>query len=377
MPLDRPDREYAPAPDLAQRWAHRYITRWLTRHAPLTAPHARAIACVKRWAMVWAALAGIVSGTLIGGGEWWMKRIAIDGWSNMSLVEQAPYWIAYFAAAGIITAVEIGFLYWNSLRGVAKVVRLAGLDYARERTLTPPLQLTVHGVARVALEYPSAGNAIYGINPHAYLSGWKLTLKALLYRLKISMSSFLLRLVMRRLLGRLALRGVIPLLMGPLYAVWNAWIAARVLGQAHFLAYGPPRVVRLSAELAPLSQRQRWLIVQGIGELMMRTHHPHPNLVLLLSELLGTLPEKPHQVEIDWDDARKRCAMLETDEQSVVLEALSEAVLLSGPIKGARKAFLQGLYAHCQTPLPERELIARQRRWLAGAEVMPATVASA
>ncbi|WP_417421938.1 LBF_2804 family protein [Halomonas sp.] len=369
MPLDRPDQEYAPSPGLAQRLAHRYISYLLTRNAPLSAPNPHAIKRIKRWTIVWAAIAGIISGTLIGGGEWWMKRIAIDGWSGMSLGEQIPYWIAYYAVVGVITAIEIGFLYWNSLRGVTHITRLAGLAYSQHNAFTPSLQLTVHGVARAALEYPSSGNTIYGINPHAYLHGWKLTLKALLYRLKISLSSFILRVVMRRVLSRLALRGFIPMLMGPLYAIWNAWIAWRVLHQAHLMAYGPPRIDALMHELNTLSRAQRQLIVQGIGELMMRNRHPHPNLVLLLSQLLASLPEQPQSVDIDWQQALGDYAQLDTHERSAVLESLTQAAILSGPYRGARKAFLREVYARCQTPLHEQSVIAQQQRWLSGEEV--------
>ncbi|PRY66427.1 hypothetical protein B0H98_101411 [Vreelandella songnenensis] len=368
MPLERPDKEFAPSPDLAQRWANRYISRLLKHQAPLDTPDPVAIKRIKRWAMVWAAVAGIVSGTLIGGGEWWMKRIAIADWSSLNFSEQVPYWIAYYAAAGVVTAFEIGFLYWNALRGVTHITRRAGLPYSQQAAFTPSVQLTVHGIARIALEYPSSGNTIYGINPHAYLHGWKLTLKTLLYRLKISLSSFILRVVMRRVLGRLALRGFIPMLMGPLYAIWNAWIAARVLHQAHLVAYGPPRIDALMKELNELPLAQRRLVVQGIGELMMRNRHPHPNLVLLLSQLLETLPDKPQSVDIDWPDTLRQYANLEQPQRTQVLESLTQAAILSGPFKGARKKFLREVYARCQTPLQEQAVVARQRRWLAGEE---------
>ncbi|RUR57579.1 LBF_2804 family protein [Vreelandella populi] len=368
MPLERPDKEFAPSPDLAQRWAHRYISRLLTRKPSLSSPNPIAIRRIKRWTMVWAAVAGIISGSLIGGGEWWMKAIAIDGWSDMSLGEQMPYWIAYYAAAGVITAFEIGFLYWNSLRGVTQIVHLAGLEYSQRDAFAPSMQLTVHGIARIALEYPSSGNTIYGINPHAYLHGWKLTVKALLYRLKISLSSFLLRVVMRRLLGRLALRGFIPILMGPLYAIWNAWIAARVLHQAHLVAYGPLRINALMEELNELPLAQRQLVVQGIGELMMRNRHPHPNLVLLLSQLLATLPDKPQSVDIDWPETLRQYANLEQQERAEVLESLTQAVILSGPFKGAKRDFLREVHAHCQRPLHEQSVVVQQQRWLSGEE---------
>ncbi|XUO85837.1 hypothetical protein RVM26_09205 [Halomonas sp. KM072] len=48
--------------------------------------------------------------------------------------------------AGVVTVLEIGFLYWNSLRGVAQVSRLAGLPYPSASPTPPAVQLTIHGV---------------------------------------------------------------------------------------------------------------------------------------------------------------------------------------------------------------------------------------
>lgn len=359
MSLTRPDREFAPSPDRAQRLASRYIARRLARTPPLAAPDPAALKRSRRFVILWAALAGIVSGTLIGGSEWWMRQVWADNWEAMSLREQLPYWSAYMAFAGVITVLEIGFLYWNSLRGVARVARFAGLDYQTTLPQPPTVELAVQGVTRIALEYPSPGSLIYGVDPHAHLHGWKLTLQALLYRLKVSMSSFLLRAVMRRLLGRLTLRGFIPMLMAPLYALWNAWIAARITQEAYLLASGPRRIEELMQRLAHTPDQTRELLAQGVGEIIMRNRHPHPNLVLLLSRLLATLPERPTALEVEWPRAQQAYAALDPDQQAELLAHLAQAVLLSGDYRGARKRFLQEVFARCQTPL-SREFIDAQ-----------------
>ncbi|WP_249977102.1 LBF_2804 family protein [Vreelandella olivaria] len=364
MSLTRPDKEYAPTPDLAQRWAGCYIQRYFRRHSALESPNPLALKHAKRWIIVWAALAGIMSGSLIGGAEWWMRQFATDNWEAMNLREQLPYWAGYMAFAGVITVLEIGFLYWNALRGVASVSRLAGLGYRQTVPLEPEIQLTVHGVSRVALEYPSPGSLIYGVDPHAYLRGWKLTLRALLYRLKISLSSFILRLVLRRLLGRLTLRGLLPIFTGPLYAIWNGWIAWRITEEAHLQASGPALVKQLMAALDNSDERTRLLVAQGVGELIMRNQHPHPNLVLLLARLLDSVSAKPHTLEVDWPTALRDYAQLTSSSRQALLNALTQATLLSGNYRGSRKRFLSEVFATCQTPLLKADIIAQQQRLL-------------
>ncbi|WP_035577779.1 LBF_2804 family protein [Halomonas sp. TG39a] len=366
MTLSRPDKEYAPAPGLAQRWASRYVQGYLRRHPALDSPDPQALKRARRWIIAWAALAGLISGTLIGSAEWWMREFATSPWEAMSLREQLPYWAGYLAVAGCVTALEIGFLYWNALRGVANITRLAGLRYGQTDALEPDIQLTVHGVSRSALEYPSPGSLIYGVDPHAYLHGWKLTLRALLYRLKISLSSFLLRLLLRRLLGRLTLRGFLPVLTGPLYAVWNAWIAARIIQEAYLQARGPALVKHLMETLTDSDAHTRRLVAQGVGELIMRNQHPHPNLVLLLARLLNSLPEKPPAIDIDWPTALQGYAQLTGESRKTLLNTLTQVTLLSGTYRGSRKRFLTEVFATCQTPLCSDEVKAQQQRLLSG-----------
>lgn len=366
MSLSRPDKEYAPSPGLAQRWANRYIQGYFRRHPALESPSPHALKHVRRWIIAWAAIAGIISGTLIGGAEWWMREFAANDWETMSLREQLPYWAGYMAFAGVVTVLEIAFLYWNALRGVASVTRLAGLNYGQTEPFEPDIQLAVHGVSRVALEYQSPGSLIYGVDPHAYLRGWKLTFRALLYRLKISLSSFVLRLLLRRLLGRLTLRGFLPILTGPLYAVWNGWIAARITQEAYLQARGPALVKHLMETLADSDEHTRQLVAQGVGELIMRNQHPHPNLVLLLARLLDSLPNKPQTLEVDWPTALSDYAQLTGEPLNTLLDALTQAMLLSGTYRGSRKRFLKEVFATCQTPLPNDEVYARQQRLLSG-----------
>lgn len=366
MSLNRPDKEYAPAPGLAQRWASRYVQGYLRRQPALDSPDPHALKRARRWIIAWAALAGMISGTLIGGAEWFMREFATGNWEAMSLREQLPYWAGYLAVAGSVTALEIGFLYWNALRGVANITRLAGLHYGQTDALEPDIQLTVHGISRAALEYPSPGSLIYGVDPHAYLHGWRLTFRSLLYRLKISLSSFLLRLLLRRLLGRLTLRGFLPVLTGPLYAAWNAWIAARIIQEAYLQARGPALVKYLMKTLADSDEHTRCLVAQGVGELIMRNQHPHPNLVLLLARLLDSLTSKPQALEVDWPIALCDYAQLPAPARQTLLNTLTQAALLSGTYRGSRKKFLAEVFATCQTPLRNEDIKAQQRRLLSG-----------
>jgi hypothetical protein len=118
--------------------------------------------------------------------------------------------------------------------------------------------------------------------------------------------------------------------------------------------------------LADSDEHTRRLVAQGVGELIMRNQHPHPNLVLLLARLLNSLTGKPQALEVDWPIALLDYAQLPAPARQTLLNALTQAALLSGTYRGSRKKFLAEVFATCQTPLRNEDIKAQQRRLLSG-----------
>ena len=148
---------------------------------------------VARWTISLSALAGIVSGGLIGGAEIWMRHGIFDGMEDVGWREALPYWTVFYLFAGAVSAVEIVLLYALALTGIARVTKHAGLPLSRE----DGRGLFAHSLARAALEFPSPQVQVYGIDPYAYVSNWKLTALNIAYKLKVGVSSFLRRVFLR------------------------------------------------------------------------------------------------------------------------------------------------------------------------------------
>ncbi|RCV90843.1 hypothetical protein DU505_02755 [Billgrantia montanilacus] len=295
-----------------------------------------------------------------------MRQGILDGMQDMTLMEQLPYWAGFFVVAGIVSAVEILFLYWNALRGVARISRIAGIplqdsQYAR---------LLVSGMSRVALELPSPRHRIYGIDPYAQMGRWKLALTSILYRMKVGVSSFILRVLMRRVFGRMALRGLLPLVTGPLYAIWNAIITWRIMRKAKVQALGPYTIEflmqRLEADLDRLGSTARDVILHGMGELIMRSQDAHPNHVYLLARLLDAFEVSDRELAIDWPGHRRKLDTLDEAETQWVLEIMTIATVLSGKWQGRPRRFLQEVHEACGATLDEERLQARRKEMLEG-----------
>ncbi|MGQ4880064.1 LBF_2804 family protein [Billgrantia sp. LNSP4103-1] len=372
MAETRPDREYSPQPSTIEQWAGRYL-KYRNRRSdmPRQACHPGDIEGIKQAfhrSVAMATLAGIVSGGAIGGMEWYMRQGMLDGMQGMTLKEQLPYWTGFFAVAGVVSAVEIAFLYWNALRGVATISERAraplhGSAHAR---------LTLLGLSRVALEFPSPRHRIYGIDPYARMSRWKLTAMAVMYRMKVGVSSFMLRILLRRVLGRVALRGLLPLVTGPLYALWNAIITWRIMGKAREQALGPFAIEAMVEPLrhSPLSERAQRVVLHALGALIMANQDAHPNHVYLLSCLLDVFDTSEQSIDVDWPQQRFVLNRLERHEKYRVLELLAAATVMAGRCKGKRKRFLEELYDACNLAYPDQKARTWRRRFMEGKPIV-------
>ncbi len=89
---------------------------------------------IRRRAVTLAIVSGIVSGTIIGGGEAWLRFVWRGGIEDWDFWDQLPYWIGFFVFTGVLTLIEIGFLYWNGLDAAVRINRRLGLSFdGRER----------------------------------------------------------------------------------------------------------------------------------------------------------------------------------------------------------------------------------------------------
>ncbi|WP_143025056.1 LBF_2804 family protein [Franzmannia pantelleriensis] len=347
-------------PSMLERWAGDYLAQRHPRRAlPSRArsdAERRALSRSCRRTVLYAALAGILSGAVIGGMEWYMRQAVAGGLQDMSLTEQLPYWAGFLAVAGVVSAIEILFLYWNALRGVLAVSRIAEVPLQHG----PHGLLIKRGLARVALEFPSPRDRVYGIDPYAQMQRWKLTARALLYRMKVGVTSFVLRILMRRIFGRMALRGLLPLITGPLYAVWNGLISYWIMQQARENALGPFAIDSLIADLEQhlerLGDSAREAILHSVGEMLMRHQDAHANHVYLLSRLLDAFAWESHRLDIDWPRQARSLDRLSEAERRWLLDILGLAAVLVGPLRGRRKAFLEEVYRNCGEPFATARL---------------------
>jgi hypothetical protein len=351
-----------------ERYGLGLLRRYSGSHRPRvhrwSADELRAIHRQQTGALLWAAVAGAVSGALIGGAEIGFRGPLFD--ENAAWHEQLPYWGTYLAVAVVVSIVEVLFLYLMMLRRVARIGAIAGLGLSSGDIG----QVLAVGMSRAALEMPNPRSPVYGIDPYARVPRWKLLAYTVLYRLKVGATSFILRILLRRVLARAAVRTFIPLIAVPVFAVWNALVTAWVMREAQIRAAGPLVVQQLGEWLdrqqPALDADGQRLVLQVVGESIMRAHDAHPNFVLLLTRLFERFEIEPDQVRVEWSQVRERLAGLPADRRRPVLVVALATVLLNGRVRRSQLALVEELNRTCGAAFDRPTLLGYRRRMLHG-----------
>jgi len=129
-----------------------------------------------------------------------------------------------------LVAVEIWLLTMTDIRSVGKIASVYGFPPDEEKDVN-------HEEDATELVYISLGKdngklKEIGINPYRGTSKAGVFLIILVFRAKAVLSKFVFQFILKRTLGRLAVRSVIDMAGIPIYAFWNAYASAVVIRKA-------------------------------------------------------------------------------------------------------------------------------------------------
>jgi len=289
----------------------------------------------------------VIRGALIGAGSGGAAALAsyfIIGGAETSTLGQD---LAVIGITIIATLIEIALLYVDALRSVHELAVVAGIDLAGARNAPEgsDQRAVATALARTAMELPTPPENHFGINPHRRVSPWRLFLIAIVYKLKITVTNFLMKMLIRRAGGRVVLREYLYFVDIPVTAAWDGVVAWLVIRDARICAMGPSaakvlveRIHREHPELTPLGKE---MLLRAAAATVVRREGLHPNLVALLREL-EKLCGRIADVEgppVD-DDAHflENLKNLRPDEVQAVLEVVAVAAVIDGKVaRGDRK----------------------------------------
>ena len=288
----------------------------------------------ERGAIVRAGLAGALSGLAAAMGALVVDHIDALGETSVTRFIQNYPEVFITIIAILATIVEVSYLYVLGVRTIHELsektekTRLAAIqDQSWEFDLT-----------RLALEIPFSTNPVFGIDPMRESSPLKTLMISLAYKAKISISSFVAKALVKRVLGRSAARSIIELATVPIFAVWNALIFVWVLRKVRMVLIGP-RLIRELALLAfPNSDYTpddgyQASMATALGVLIVQKGEVHPNAARLLDYLVQSFGLKAGQFSDKREVLYEQISRLDPQDQLRLFRSCLLVAVLDGNYK--------------------------------------------
>lgn len=326
----------------------------------------KALVAIERNAIIRSATAGALSALVCV-----IAVIAADAWFPLPLGE--PDWLDYGTYYGLIFGVavaaaiiEVGYIYRDALRSTLLMARAAGLPLISE--LDDKADPRVAGaLVRAALELPNPAEARDGVDPLREAPRWRLVAYSLLYKGKIAVTNFALKMIVRRALGRAGLRGLAELVAIPVTALWNGIVTWQVMREARLRIVGPSAAQVLIDELWRVrpSSPQRAGAIRAVASAIVRSNDLHPNLVALMHEVRERAEDLDDHEALD--DTQRFLDEFEAaarPQQEWVLAVATLAAILDGRIATGEAELLERLrrLAGLSTDLGDVRRLARRLR---------------
>jgi hypothetical protein len=292
--------------------------------------------------------------------------------------DQIDYWIVV-GVIGVVSALaEVAFMYWDSLRTVHRLAHSVGLDAFMtddDRNTDAERAAVAAALARAALELPNPPDEVFGVNPRRELSRWRLILVTIFYKAKISLTNFIIKALVRRMLGRAGVRTWLHFVGVPVTALWNCTVSWTVMRQARIRVMGPSAAMEYVSVILdrepPLSRRGKLIALRAVGCTIVSTKDMHPNLRALLGHLHKRLGEPPQEGFDDRARFLDEIRGLDRIGQNLVLRILAVAIIIDGRIARGERQLMEDALEACGRATADAELLDRLRRGFVRGEPAP------
>lgn len=357
----------ATAPDpILVRWGVRYFRELSKKLGPvdlgdgvhfLNPAERAALRKIERGAILRAAVAGAFSTVIAAVTEVLAHPLLGPDDQHATFEQQLRFWSIVGGATVLASILEILYLYWDGLRATHALSRAAGLDlFPNEADDDAAL---AGAMARAALELPSPTGRFLGVDPFRESSRFRLVIASIVYKLKISVTNFAVKALVRRMLGRALVKAWLPFVAVPITAGWNAFICWLIMREARIRAMGPSAAFEMltiaygSVPPEILDDPTRRCAVRAVASSIVRTEDMHPNLAAVLRAVVERAPKDLVDGE-DLDAPRTflaRLVELGATQQRFVLRVLSIASVIDGRLTRAEKTLLREAHDVCAMPM--------------------------
>jgi hypothetical protein len=310
----------------------------------LTKEELNAIQAIVRESLLSAAFIGVIGVLLLYIPQYYFPTLFYEFPVYLSVINSSFSFPITGLIYGITLAyLEIYVLMAINIKAVFKIAKVCGFPDKND----PDYDKHIESLMRVGLEKEDKTTTTYGLNPLQGASKWTLFLFLVLSRLKATISNFVAKIILRRILGRYALRTIIDMVGVPVFAFWNAYASYIVIQETKVRIMAPNLIRQLCRDLArqfksnPLFSAQLYDTLQYIAMAKRRYHHNH---FLLAKNILITFDvplKENHSLDENYLHHLKT---LDPDVKEGIVKVLMMGFVLDGNLSVKEKAMVASLH---------------------------------
>ena len=264
-----------------------------------------------------------------------------------------PHFLVY---SGLLVLLEIWYLTYMNINAVSAISRICGHPNPADRYYQENLEALI----AVGIEKKSKKLESLGIDPFNNLSKLWLAIFYVLTKMKAALSNVVFSFLVKRLMGRFALRQFVDFAGIPIYAFWNIWGAKRVMEETRVRAMAPPLILRCVDALYSEQQNNAefkehiYDMLQFISESKRSYHYNHYLLSIILLQKFDVEIQKSPKFTPDFVNM---IAQLSDQTRAGFNKLFIFGIMIDGKISHREKKFLRYLYEQGVIPHPEERIL--------------------
>ncbi len=321
---------------------------------------------IEKWAIINVAVAGGLSSVVSGLAAFFADSLNYENagiFSDSNLV----YWSIVMGVTIFASLIEIIYIYYDIM---AKAHALA---FAAHMDLFPKdkdEELIAAPIVRAALELPNKREKDLNIDPKRESSKVLILLTTIFYKLKISVTNFVLKALVKRMLGRAISRAWLSFISVPVCAFWNGIVCWLAIREVKIRVLGPSAVNEIlnsyKSGIERMSGQGKLAILQAIGSSIVRTADLHPNLEYMFRTFAKKVDVLNNAVIDDSHLFVDELVKVDESEKKIVLQMLVLACIIDGRINYKEKKLLKSAYEVCNVPFHYSDIEELLRRFRTG-----------
>lgn len=317
------------------------------------------------YTLLWAGIFGIIGVLLLYLPQYWWPFLFPDYIINLPWIGATAIPFIGIAYGLVLVYIEIYALTAINLRAVYKIAEVCGFPQKEDAFF----EKHIEALMRVGMEKEDRIPFTYGLDPMQGASRFSVFVFLLINRLKATISNYVAKIILRRLLGRYALRKVIDMVGIPVFAFWNAWASFVVIRETKTRIMAPNLIkhfCKLHYERYRNNIGYKNMIYDALQFIAVSKRKYHQNHFLLAESILqafGIDPKDNHDID---DYFLDRLNQSTTEVRNGICQLILMGFVIDGDISFNEKAAIKAMRERFLITYSNKEVRQFTRSFLSG-----------